>query len=95
MKRMAWPRIAIDAAMFTPAIGIDRTVKRNVWRRVARDDRLGLFNRNAGAQARRIPIKQSAIIKPIAIGLPRIQIKPRWRDPTRRPASGGEGRGWL
>ncbi len=40
-------------------------------------------------------IKQSARITPIATRHARIEIELRRRDSTCRPASGGEGRGWI
>src|SRR5450830_596951 len=50
---MAGPRIAVDAAMLTPAIRIDRAIERQVRRVVARDDGLGRFDTHFGALGRR------------------------------------------
>src|SRR5208282_2290302 len=44
------PRVAIEAAVFAAAVGVDRSVERNVGRLVAGDDNLWPFQNNLGRQ---------------------------------------------
>ena len=67
VERMCWPRKAINAAVFAAAIGIDRAVKRNVWRFIACDDRFRTLDSDAGAHRRQYVIDHDAIIKPVAV----------------------------
>jgi hypothetical protein len=89
MIGMRRPRITINAAMLTAAIRIDRFIEGDVGRVVARKDRPGAFNRYRGAQRRHIAIQLVARVQPISIGLPRIEIEPRWNRIGRSSAPGG------
>lgn len=48
--------------MLTPAIGIDRAIKRQVRRAVARDDGLGRFDTHFGALGRRHLLVPAAVL---------------------------------
>ncbi len=56
------PGIAIDAAVFTAAIGIDGPVEGNIRRLIARDDRLGRLGENLGAQFRNVGQRVPTVI---------------------------------
>ena len=90
MISMALPRIAINTAMFAATVRVDRPIKGNIGRCIARDDRFGMFGDNGGAQAWCAAINIDAIIKPIAVGYPFRQPKPRRHKIGRRTAAGNE-----
>jgi hypothetical protein len=90
MKGMAGPRIAIDAAMLAPAIGIDRLVERNIGRRIAREYRPWPFNRHRCPQGRHIAIQPFAFIQPFPLNHPFLQIKAGGRPVYRRTSALGE-----
>jgi hypothetical protein len=50
---MAWPREAIDAAVFTTPVRIDGRIEANIWRVIVSDDRTSLIRLYVGHQTRR------------------------------------------
>ncbi|MNH32476.1 hypothetical protein D3C79_929230 [compost metagenome] len=50
---MAWPRVAVDAAMLATAIGIDRSIEGQVRRRIAGNDGFRRFNAHLGTLGER------------------------------------------
>jgi hypothetical protein len=67
--------IAIDAAMFAPAIRINRLVERDVGGCVASQDRLWTFCRHLCFERRDSAINLFALVQPVAIGFPRFQVE--------------------
>ena len=68
------PGKAINAAMLTAAIGIDRTVESQVGRTIAGQDGLGVLDRN-----RRSPrddaVEAFDAVEPVTVGDPLLQIE--------------------
>ena len=88
---MGGPRVTINAAMFTAAVGVDGTVKGNIGRLIARDDGLGCFSENLSAQLLRLGQRFPAVID-IGLGLlikPRAGVYPR-TAPALQLGQGGE-----
>ncbi len=97
------PREAIDAAVLAAAIGIDRTVERNVGRVVAGDDLAGGVDRHRGLERRQFVERLPAVVEGDArqrletAGRIRHVPRPRRRSrstavPSNSPA-GAEGSG--
>src|SRR5262245_60188642 len=69
--------------MFATAVGIDRAVKGDVWRRVAGDDRPRLFNLHLSLERRELLERVPAVVKDLAAD--RLEAARRV-DPRRAPA---------
>jgi len=55
-------REAVDAVVLTASVWIDRAVKRNVGRVVARNNRTGLLERDLGRERRRFVERAPAVV---------------------------------
>src|SRR5437763_8094378 len=86
MVRMSWSGEAVDAAMLTAAVRVHRTVKANIWRTVACEDRPWVFNAYCSSPAM-IAVERFDLIEPLAFCFALWQIEPGGRRIARCAAA--------
>src|SRR4051794_330356 len=86
MKGVGRAGEAIDAAMLTAAEGVDRAVEADVGRIVARQDRLGMLDRDCGP-ALGNSVERLDLVEPVTLLDALFQVEARRRGIAGRPAS--------